>query len=79
MSTATRPPEPGSPSWRDRFLVMSAKGKPFQLVLHDTLHQFDAYYEFRSASEIQHFVNQLRNGYTDVAPTGTLYRPRQRP
>lgn len=79
MSTATCPPEPGSPSWRDRFLVMQPKNKPLKLIVHDALHNFDAYYDFRSPDEIRDFVNQLRAGFVDIAPAGTIRRPKQRP
>lgn len=76
MSTATRP-DPGSPAWRDRFLVMQPKAEPLRLIVHDALYNFDAYYDFPSASELRHFVNQLRAGYQDLAPAGTICRPKQ--
>ena len=75
MTIATRP-DPGSPSWRDRFLVMQPKTEPLKLIVHDALYKFDAYYCFRSADELRHFVNQLRAGYQDLAPDGTICRPR---
>jgi hypothetical protein len=76
MSTATRP-DPGSPAWRDRFLVMQPKAEPLKLIVHDALYDFDAYYCFSSHDELRHFVNQLRAGFVDIAPAGTIRRPKR--
>ena len=76
MSIATRP-DPGSKDWRDRFLIMQPRGEPLRLIVHDAFYNFDAYYDFTNENELRHFVNQLRAGYQDLAPDGTIHRPKR--
>ena len=63
---------PGSNSWRVRFLVHRQKNEPLVLRVHDSLLGIDYFFRHRSEDDIRHHVNQLRAGYTDIAPDGLL-------
>ena len=74
MASATLPPEPGTPSWRERFLLMQPKASPLTLIVHDSFHDLDAYHVLKTSTELRHFVNQLRAGFTNQPPAGIINR-----
>jgi hypothetical protein len=63
---------PGTRDWRNRFLLIQPSGNPTRLLVHDDHHPVPYYYDFDAPEELRDFVNQLRAGFTDLAPTGTL-------
>ncbi len=64
--------DPGSSGWRARFRVLTKKDNPLRLRVHDSLRGIDCFYDFQSHEQLRHHVNQLRAGYTDLAPDGIL-------
>ena len=64
--------DPGSSGWGTRFRIDCKKSEPLLLRVNDSLHGIDFFYRFSSQEQLRHHVNQLRAGYTDLAPDGVL-------